>query len=97
VFGRTTKRIKTVHRGEDRWRKDLIDWGNDEEKSGGFARRKSIKSYRPSLRKNNIEDPDFWSRGSGDRRSSTKGFQSFDVQGTEGAGTFGLASCETLK
>jgi hypothetical protein len=45
-----------------------------------------MKSSRPSLRKNKMEDPDHWSRGSGDRRSSAKGFQSFDVRGTEGAG-----------
>jgi hypothetical protein len=86
VFGRITERIKTIHHGEDRWRQDLIDRGTHEEKSGGFTRRKSMKSSRPSLRKNKMEDPDHWSRGSGDRRSSAKGFQSFGVRGTEGAG-----------
>jgi hypothetical protein len=102
VFGRITERIKTIHRGEDRWRQDLIDRGIEhrgthEEKSGGFVKRKTVKSSRPSLRKNKMEDPDRWSRGSGDRRSSAKGFRSFDVRGTEGAGPFGLASCETPK
>jgi hypothetical protein len=87
VFGRITERIKTIHRGEDRWQQDLIDQGTHEEKSGGFPRRKSLKSSRLSLRKNNIEDPDRWSRGNEDRQSSAKGFWSFDIQGTEGAGS----------
>jgi hypothetical protein len=33
-----------------------------------------------------MEDPDCWSSGNRDHRSSAKGFQSFDIRGTEGAG-----------
>jgi hypothetical protein len=101
VFGRITERIKTVHCGEDRWRQDLIDWGIEhrgthKEKSRGFVKRKTLKSSRLYLKNNKMEDLDHWSRGNRDRRSSAKGFHSFGIQGTEGAGPFGLAICETL-
>jgi hypothetical protein len=86
MFGRITERIKTVHHGEDRWRQDLIDQGTHKENSGGFTRRKSMKSSIPSLRKNKMEDIDKWSRGSEDCRSSAKGFQSFGIHRIEGAG-----------
>jgi hypothetical protein len=90
VFGRITERIKTIHHGEEKWRQDLIErgiehQGTHEENIGGFTKRKIEKSSRLSLRKNKMEDPKCWIRGSGDRRSSAKGFWSFSIRGTKGA------------